>query len=646
MALKNFCYKNDNTIGQIFTPGYIAEFMVHNILKFIRSNGKESQSLRVLEPSAGKGIFLEFLLRNNFFNIKAYEMDYTLKEYLLKTYPNIQFKFDNFLGSNPNEKFDLIIGNPPYLGQNYNAETFQKYVRNFPLCEKYFVGNMDLFYYFIHLGIEKLNPGGFLSYITTNYWITKSQKTGIKFLKPHIINECYLLQYIDLSNLTLFKGAKGQHNCIFVLQKKDNKEKINRVNKSIEIVQVKKKNDSTLLNNLYNKKIFNELSAGINKNSRRYTSAINNYDLKKDKSWNLLYSQEIKKVVDKIEDHCKKNGKISLLNDYFLIRNGLILIKDEIFILKEDNRLKIENDNIFLRINGKFLKLNEDEKARLKKIYKSKSIRPYGYCTNDYQGFVIYFNRNEFENNNSELRNRKYETKYPNLTKYLLKYKSELRSILINAEENPENLYFPRRGSFIRKSNKKELIDLEPFYENSEKIFFKFILKDNIFGYSENPYYATSDTYFLWPKIPFSEIDYYFILAYLNSKIVNFLFKAKNISIKRSKTKIEHGLPIPFLKKFNSEKEQSIIALIRLLTSYLIKSNNILYQIEEIKLKNEIINLNYFSFFEISQLKAKIFDGMEKHDNILIQRVIDELIFQLFNLDMDEINILLEKYYE
>ena len=136
----------------------------------------------------------------------------------------LKFEFNNFLGSNTTDKYDIIIGNPPYLGQNYNAPVFQEYVRKFPICKRFFVGNMDLFYFFIHLGIEKLNPGGFLSFITTNYWITKSQKTGIKFLKPHILNECFLVQYIDLSTLKIFEDARGQHNCIFVLQKKNSQE--------------------------------------------------------------------------------------------------------------------------------------------------------------------------------------------------------------------------------------------------------------------------------------------------------------------------------------------------------------------------------------------------------------------------------------
>jgi adenine-specific DNA-methyltransferase len=218
---KNNSSIGEQKIGQVFTPRYAADFMVDNVHKFIEKWDKPTHVLQVLEPSAGEGVFLDSLRKRGYSNITAYEMDYTLKDKLLTSYPNVNFKFENFLGSSTLEKFDLIIGNPPYLGQNYNSTLFQEYVDLYPICAKFFVGNMDLFYFFIHLGIEKLNPGGILTYITTNYWITKSEKTGIRLLKPHILDECFLLQYIDLSQLTLFRGARGQHNCIFLLQKKN-----------------------------------------------------------------------------------------------------------------------------------------------------------------------------------------------------------------------------------------------------------------------------------------------------------------------------------------------------------------------------------------------------------------------------------------
>lgn len=162
------------SIGQIFTPKYVAEFMVQNLVRHIRKSDNILKNLKILEPSVGKGVFLKFL-QKFFSDITAYELDRTLKKNLSEKYPKTKFIFEDFLSSSIYEHYDIIIGNPPYLGQNYNAQLFQDYIKKYPLCEKYFVGNMDLFYFFIHMAIEKLNPGGLLSFITTNYWITKSK---------------------------------------------------------------------------------------------------------------------------------------------------------------------------------------------------------------------------------------------------------------------------------------------------------------------------------------------------------------------------------------------------------------------------------------------------------------------------------------
>ena len=648
MVLKKNKNLEENSIGQVFTPKYIAKFMVKNCLRF-RNFYSNNHDIKVLEPSAGEGIFIKYLIQNNFKNITAYEIDKDLKSNLLKKYPEVKFKFENVLGSDLNEKFDLIIGNPPYLGQNYNAEVFHEYVEKYPICTNYFVGNMDLFYFFIHLGIEKLNPGGILSFITTNYWITKSKKTGIKLLKPHILDECFLLQYIDLSNLALFKDATGQHNCIFILQKKTLKEKESKADKKIEIIQIGKRRDLDLSNNVFNQLIFENLIHNKeSKNIKKYNSALTNNNLKRDGSWNLIYPEQVKVIVDKLEKFCSKDGRISLLNDFFLIRNGLILIKDDIFILNEGFNLKIENDDFLIKINEKFFNLNENEKSRLKKVYKSRSILPYGYKQEDFIGYIIYFNRNECNLKDNDKSNKFFEKKYPTLTAYLKQYEKVLRDILINAKENPEDFYFPRRGAYIHSfdlGNKDSLIDLEPFYDHHKKIFFKYISSENLFGFTENSYYATSDTYFLWPKFIVEDIDYDFILAYLNSEIVAFLFKAKNIKIKRSKTKLEQELVIPIINKFNSEIDYSIIELIKFLSSLLIQVNDSEKSKDSIKLLNNLANLQYFLNSNHNLLFQVLKSALNNKNVEEIKKIIDKLFFQLFKIEEDRVNYLVSHYY-
>ena len=58
-----------NKYGQYFTISVIADFMVSLI--------SHSKSSRVLEPSCGKGVFLDKLIDQKFENISAYEIDTT-----------------------------------------------------------------------------------------------------------------------------------------------------------------------------------------------------------------------------------------------------------------------------------------------------------------------------------------------------------------------------------------------------------------------------------------------------------------------------------------------------------------------------------------------------------------------------------------
>ncbi len=647
----------ENGISQVFTPHYVAEFMVNECKKYlILSKRKENlnfHQFKILETSVGRGAFLKPLLEQGFKKIVAYELDKQLKPFLLKEFPEVNLRFENVLGSDLEEKYDLIVGNPPYLGQNYNAKLFQTYVQSYPICQKYFVGNMDLLYFFIHLGIEKLNPGGILSLITTNYWIKKSKHTGIKLLKPHIMEECFFLEYVDLSNLTIFKHAKGQHNCIFFLQKKAPEDKRLQLNKKIQVIQVKKNQSSSISEEDYSKETFRALQMKKEaENVVRYESGLTNNDLQTDAVWNLTYPQEVKEILEKIEKKCIRNGRLTLLKDFFIIRNGLIFTKDDLFILKENDNLKIENDEFFVKVNGGFIQLSDREKERLKKIYKSKAIKPFTYQQNEHEGHAIFFDKFEVVPSNFQEKNEFFRKNYPHLTAYLEQFQQELESILINAKENPKDIYFPRRGSHVRKiygPGQNKLVGLERLYERGQKIFIRYITNENVFGYSQYPYYATSDTYFLWPKIPESEIDYPLILAYLNSKLMYFIFKAKNITIKRSKSKLEQELPIINPENFNLPEQKQILSIIRQLSNLILDEN---YSISETQVNR--IKVRVMRLINCDERKKKYDFAMEneiassiKMRNVsLLKHYMDSLFFAL--LDMEERNVtqLLLEYYE
>ena len=229
-------------------------------------------------------------------------------------------------------------------------------------------------------------------------------------------------------------------------------------------------------------------------------------------------------------------------------------------------------------------------------------------------------------------------------SQYLSSHQKELKIILKNAKEDPNNIYYPRRGGsiliFDENGNQKK-VDLEPYYEFRPKIFFPYISDKNVFGFCSSSYYATSDTYFLWPKDNNSDIDYPFWLAYLNSSLVTFLFKAKNVVIKRSKTKLENNLPIPNLLNFQTNKQMEMITLIRYLSKQMIELNTSRNSVLSRKERNEIVD--YLLIHD--ENFNKFIDYTYKVDPIFIKKIIDNLFFRLFNLDENDIDYLTKKYY-
>jgi adenine-specific DNA-methyltransferase len=125
-------------LGQVFTPENIAQKMI----KLIKRGN------RILEPSCGDGIFIRLLKDKNIIGIeKEFEISKCLKM--------------DFFDYPVSEKFDTVIGNPPYVAYKDILKTTKK-----KLPMEIFDKRANLFLFFIYKSFLHLSKNGEIIFIT------------------------------------------------------------------------------------------------------------------------------------------------------------------------------------------------------------------------------------------------------------------------------------------------------------------------------------------------------------------------------------------------------------------------------------------------------------------------------------------------
>lgn len=187
---------NIEQYGQVFTPSFIVAEML-----LLRRN----LSGRVLEPSCGDGAFSK-----NIPNCVNIELD-------SKFGGGDTLNID-FMDYPTSEKFDTIIGNPPYVRyQDILPSTKQK------IKSALFDERSNLYLFFIEKCINHLNEGGELIFITPRDFLKAT--SSIK-LNDFIFKNGTITHLIDLGDKKIFHGFSP--NCIiFRFEKGDFSRKTN-----------------------------------------------------------------------------------------------------------------------------------------------------------------------------------------------------------------------------------------------------------------------------------------------------------------------------------------------------------------------------------------------------------------------------------
>ena len=464
--------------GIVFTPEYIASFIVKNVFDNV---SEWSEKLRIIDPGCGCGIFLitaiEYLknrfhvrvkdiVLNNIYGIdlepdnvrrckKIMKMLVTLDGDEISE-SEISVINANSLKQNWNktfhaEGFDFIIGNPPYVNtHDMNNETILFLKENFKTTQ---TGVFNIFYAFIEHGMQYLKTSGKMSFIVPNNFMTIKSALN---LRNYIQSNKALKQIIDFTDNMVFKPIRT-YNCIIVLDKAENQ--------AFQYAVLKK---SDYPERLLERIEYNTMPLmRLDKNG-----------------WNLVDKKTYENLM-KIEN------QVQTIKDF--IRTGIATLRDNIYMVSKSEQgfYKIVDETRY-----------EIDSGLVKTIYKIPELKK-GERLEDVCRYII-FPYIECEQGYKIIPENILREQYSDTYRYLWSRKEELDS-RDKGKGNPVAWYAYGRTQRLNRYGKKLLF---PTFTNRPKFM---LVKDeealfcNGYGIFENEY-----------------LDLEELMAVLNSKVMEY----------------------------------------------------------------------------------------------------------------------------
>ena len=242
-----------NNQGIYYTPQYIVRHIVQTTLTpILERMGKDAHAITVVDPACGSGAFLievfdvldrhfaqldpttpsrerrERILLHNIYGVDLDEqaVEVTRLNLVLRAaherqklpmLSNIQrgnslVEADEVAGARLGfswEKgfplvmerggFDVVVGNPPYVRQEYLPAQFKEYALTHYTTAN---GTADLYVYFVERGFSLLKEGGRLGYILPNKWLRAKYGQNLRGYLADKVE-----QVIDFGDLPVFADA-------------------------------------------------------------------------------------------------------------------------------------------------------------------------------------------------------------------------------------------------------------------------------------------------------------------------------------------------------------------------------------------------------------------------------------------------------
>ncbi|MCL2557017.1 MAG: Eco57I restriction-modification methylase domain-containing protein [Treponema sp.] len=300
------------SLGQFPTPKTLADSIVRAALVYINKN------IRFLDTSIGTGVFFSSLLDNlekkNIVYACGYEIDahYAFPSKKLWQNEKIDYTVGDFLNFMPpqknEEKFNMIISNPPYVRHHYIEKNAKKELNEcirkaFDLS---FSGLTGLYGYFMALSARWLQKDGI------SVWLVPNEFLDVNY---GIMIKTFLLSKVKLLRIHRFNPLKLQFSDALV-------------SSTVLFYTTGHSSDTVLF------------STGNDINKPDVQKYIFHKNLNPNDKWSNYFSSQTK------TNKCKVS-----LGDYFVVKRGIATGSNKHFILTEEAIEKLDiPDNYLLPI--------------------------------------------------------------------------------------------------------------------------------------------------------------------------------------------------------------------------------------------------------------------------------------------------------
>jgi hypothetical protein len=335
------------------------------------------------------------------------------------------------------EFFDIVIANPPYIGEKGNKEIFRA-VKNSNLGKKFSQAKMDYFYYFFHLAIELANDSGIISFITTNYY---PKAPSAKLLRQEFKNKTNVLKLINFQELKIFKSALGQHNLVTLISKSQPDH-----DHLVQTCVTKRRGDAESAT-------LNRILDWDDDESQYYS--IKQSELFKGDRLDIVLTAgtALDEVLDSLESASVQ------LSTLATITNGLHTGADKVFVFDEIPTDLVSDEQVVIEYIKPFHKVSDIHRFGARETAKKVLYIPNGLKLDE----------------------------FPSLKVYLEKFKDQLssRAQIVRSSQPWHQLLWPRTLELFAKT---------------PKVIAPYSSRTNSFFYTESEFFGSGDLYFITSK--------------------------------------------------------------------------------------------------------------------------------------------------